>query len=84
VFTRLFAPLLCLSALLTFASAATPPNVVVILVDDMGQTDLSCYGSKFYETPHVDQLAKDGVRFANGYSACTVCSPTRAALLTGK
>ena len=61
-----------------------PPNVIVILVDDMGQTDLSCYGSKFYETPHVDQLAKDGVRFANGYSACTVCSPTRAALLTGK
>lgn len=60
------------------------PNVIVILVDDMGQTDLSCYGSKFYETPHVDQLAKDGVRFANGYSACTVCSPTRAALLTGK
>ena len=82
VFTRLITPLLlCLTALLT---AATPPNVIVILVDDMGQTDLSCYGSKFYETPHVDQLAKDGVRFANGYSACTVCSPTRAALLTGK
>lgn len=82
VFIRLITPLLlCLTALLT---AATPPNVIVILVDDMGQTDLSCYGSKFYETPHVDQLAKDGVRFANGYSACTVCSPTRAALLTGK
>lgn len=61
-----------------------PPNVIVILIDDMGQTDLSCYGSKFYETPHIDQLAKDSVRFVNGYSACTVCSPTRAALLTGK
>ncbi|MCX8489405.1 MAG: sulfatase [Opitutales bacterium] len=60
------------------------PNVIVILVDDMGQTDLSCYGSRFYETPNVDQLAKDGVRFSNGYSACTVCSPTRAALMTGK
>jgi len=82
--TRLIAPLFCLSALLTLAPAANPPNVIVILVDDMGQTDLSCYGSKFYETPHVDQLAKDGVRFSNGYSACTVCSPTRAALLTGK
>ena len=82
--TRLIAPLLCLSALLTLAPAANPPNVIVILVDDMGQTDLSCYGSKFYETPHIDQLAKDGVRFSNGYSACTVCSPTRAALLTGK
>jgi len=82
VFTRLITPLLlCFTALLT---AATPPNVIVILVDDMGQTDLSCYGSRFYETPHIDQLAKDGVRFANGYSACTVCSPTRAALLTGK
>lgn len=63
---------------------ARPPNIIVILVDDMGQTDLSCYGSKFYETPHIDQLAKDSVRFVNGYSACTVCSPTRAALLTGK
>ncbi len=84
MFPRLFTPLLCLAALLTSAPAATPPNVVVILVDDMGQTDLSCYGSRFYETPHIDQLAKDGVRFANGYSACTVCSPTRAALLTGK
>jgi len=61
-----------------------PPNVIVVLVDDMGLTDLSCYGSRFYETPNVDQLAKDGVRFTNGYSACTVCSPTRAALLTGK
>jgi arylsulfatase A len=82
VFTRLITPLLlCFTALLT---AATPPNVIVILVDDMGQTDLSCYGSRFYETPHIDQLAKDGVRFVNGYSACTVCSPTRAALLTGK
>ena len=82
MFTRLITPLLlCFTALLT---AATPPNVIVILVDDMGQTDLSCYGSRFYETPHIDQLAKDGVRFVNGYSACTVCSPTRAALLTGK
>jgi len=74
------APLLAVAE----TAPARPPNVIVILVDDMGQTDLSCYGSKFYETPHVDQLAKDGVRFTNGYSACTVCSPTRAALLTGK
>ena len=70
-----------------FAAEPAPirhPNVIVILVDDMGQTDLSCYGSRFYETPNVDKLAKDGVRFTEGYSACTVCSPTRAALLTGK
>jgi len=82
---RLYATILCLLLVMLNPSAfARPKNVVLILVDDMGQTDLSCYGSKFYETPHVDQLAKDGVRFANGYSACTVCSPTRAALLTGK
>ena len=60
------------------------PNVIIVLIDDMGLTDLSCYGSKFYESPNIDQLAKDGVRFTQGYSACTVCSPTRAALLTGK
>ena len=84
MFLRLLTSLLCLSALPALAQAAPPPNVIVILVDDMGQTDLSCYGSKFCETPHIDGLAKGGVRFANGYSACTVCSPTRAALLTGK
>lgn len=61
-----------------------PPNIIVMLIDDMGWTDLGCYGSKYYETPHIDQLAKDGMRFTQAYSACTVCSPTRAALLTGK
>ena len=66
------------------ALAGRPPNIIVILVDDMGQTDAACYGSRLYVTPHIDQLAKDGVRFTDGYSACTVCSPTRAALLTGK
>jgi arylsulfatase A-like enzyme len=80
--------LLCCFASIRADAAETapsrPPNVIVILVDDLGETDLACYGSRFYETPNIDQLAKDGVRFANGYSACTVCSPTRAALLTGK
>ncbi len=74
-------------ALLTFLSAslaADKPNFVVFLIDDLGATDLGCYGSKFYETPHLDQLAKDGMRFRTAYSACTVCSPTRAAMLTGK
>lgn len=59
-------------------------NVVLILADDLGWTDLGCYGSDFYETPNIDQLARDGMRFTQNYSACTVCSPTRAALLTGK
>jgi len=65
-------------------SAADPrPNVIVVLVDDMGWKDLSCQGSDFYETPHIDRLAASGMRFTSGYAACTVCSPTRAALLTG-
>lgn len=64
--------------------ARRPPNVVVILVDDLGGTDLGCYGSRFFETPNLDRLAREGLRFTQAYSACTVCSPTRAALLTGK
>ncbi len=59
------------------------PNFLIFLVDDLGWTDLGCYGSDFYETPNIDGLADDGVRFTHGYAACTVCSPTRAALLTG-
>ncbi len=66
------------------AAEKRPPNIVLMLIDDMGWTDLGCYGSKYYETPHLDQLAKDGMRFTQAYSACTVCSPTRAAILTGK
>jgi arylsulfatase A len=71
-------------ALASHAAAATKPNFVLILADDLGWTDLACYGSKLYETPNIDQLARDGVKFTQNYSACTVCSPTRAALLTGK
>jgi arylsulfatase A len=66
------------------AAADRPPNVVLILIDDMGWTDLTCYGSKFYETPNIDRLAASGMRLTTGYSACTVCSPTRAAIMTGK
>lgn len=61
-----------------------PPNIVLIVIDDLGWRDLGCYGSDLYETPHVDRLAREGMRFTNAYSACTVCSPSRAALLTGK
>ncbi len=62
----------------------THPNIVFFLVDDLGWTDLGCYGSKFYETPNVDQLAQQGVRFTDAYAACHVCSPTRASILSGK
>jgi arylsulfatase A-like enzyme len=75
-----------LSANLAIAAepAATRPNVVLILADDLGWTDLACYGSDFHATPHLDRIAGEGLKFTQSYSACTVCSPTRAALLTGK
>ncbi len=60
------------------------PNVVFILVDDLGWKDLGSYGSEFYDTPNLDSLAKEGIRFTNAYSAHPVCSPTRAAIMTGK
>ena len=59
-------------------------NLVLILVDDMGWTDLGCYGSGFYETPNIDRLAAQGMRFTDAYAACAVCSPTRAAVMTGR
>jgi arylsulfatase A-like enzyme len=59
-------------------------NVVIILADDLGWADPGCYGSRFHRTPALDQLAAAGMRFTDGYAACPVCSPTRAALLTGK
>lgn len=65
-------------------SAAEKLNVVLILADDLGWADLGCYGSKYYRTPQLDKLAAEGVRFTEGYASCPVCSPTRAALMTGK
>lgn len=62
---------------------AAPPNIIFILADDLGWADLACYGADLHETPHLDQLARTGVRFTQAY-AMPVCSPTRAALLTGK
>ena len=64
--------------------AAKPLNVVLILVDDLGWMDLSCQGSRYFETPHIDRLAADGMRFTDAYAACAVCSPTRAAVQTGR
>lgn len=66
------------------ALASPPPNIVFVLVDDLGWTDLGCFGSKYYETPNIDRLASQGMRFTDAYSACTVCSPTRASILTGQ
>lgn len=60
------------------------PNIILFLIDDLGWRDLGCQGSTFYQTPNIDRLAKEGVRFTDAYAACAVCSPTRAAVLTGK
>ena len=64
-------------------AAAERPNVVLILADDLGWADLGCYGADLHETPHLDRLATEGVRFTQAY-AMSVCSPSRAALLTGQ
>jgi arylsulfatase A-like enzyme len=66
------------------ALPAKKPNVVFILADDLGWSDLGCYGSRFHETPNIDRLAREGVRFTNAYAACHVSSPTRASILTGR
>lgn len=60
------------------------PNILFILVDDLGWRDLSAFGSSFYETPNIDALAQKGVKFTNAYAACPVCSPTRASIMAGK
>lgn len=65
-------------------AADSRPNIVLFFVDDMGQRDLSCYGSALYETPQIDQLAFDGMRFVNAYSAYPRCVPSRQGLLSGK
>jgi len=57
---------------------ARRPNIVVILADDLGWRDLGCFGSTFYETPHLDALARQGMKFTSAYAAAAICSPTRA------
>lgn len=66
------------------ASRQDSPNFVFILVDDLGWADLGCYGSTFHETPNIDKLAGESMRFTSAYAACPVCSPTRVSIMTGK
>lgn len=61
-----------------------PPNIVFILADDLGFSQIGCYGTDYYKTPNIDKLADKGMRFTNAYAACAVCSPTRASIMTGK
>lgn len=69
---------------LTADVSKRPPNIVIILADDLAWADVGCYGSTFHETPNLDRLAAEGMRFTNGYAAHMSCSPSRAALLTGR
>ncbi len=66
------------------AAPPTPPNIVVILADDLGWMDLHCQGNPLLDTPQLDRLAKQGMRFTDAYAAAPVCTPTRAAMMTGK
>lgn len=77
-FTFLFLLIQC------FYSFGQKPNIVYIFADDLGYGDLSCYGAKDINTPNIDQIAKQGIKFTEFYSASPVCSPSRAALLTGR
>ena len=86
----------CLSLLLCFGStacfrgsiasavASPPPNIVLVMIDDLGWSDIGCYGNDFVETPNIDQLASEGVRFTHFYASGAVCSPTRCALQSGQ
>jgi arylsulfatase A len=76
--------LLFLAATRLLCAAETKPNIVFLLVDDLGYGDFGCYGAEFNETPNIDKLAAEGMRFSNAYAACTVCSPSRAAILAGR
>jgi len=91
------AAILAVAAFLLVAAPASPaqqsapsgkrverPNFVFLLVDDLGWSDIACFGNTFHETPNIDRLAAEGMRFTNAYAACAVCSPTRASIQTGK
>ncbi len=84
--TSIFFGLLFLGSLSCSGPGKTDqkPNIIFILVDDLGWADLGCYGSVFHETPNIDRLAGQGMKFTSAYAACPVCSPTRASIMTGR
>jgi len=81
---RLFSLLMGFLFAATVAAQESKPNIVFILADDLGYTDLACYGSKYYETPHIDRMAEQGMRFTSHYTCGPNCQPTRAALISGQ
>ncbi|MDO8540456.1 MAG: sulfatase-like hydrolase/transferase [Opitutaceae bacterium] len=79
----LLAILFAMAGACSHGAAARPPNIIFIVADDLGYGDLSCYGQKRFQTPNIDRLAREGMRFRQSYSGSTVCAPSRSALLTG-
>ena len=77
-------PTILLGFFASISVAQKKPNFVFILADDLGIKDMSAEGSTYHETPNIDTIAKQGMRFTNGYSTCQVCSPSRASIMTGK
>ena len=75
---------ICAVFLTGICHSASGPNILILLADDLGYSDLSCFGSRQVHTPHLDKLASDGIRFTDFYAASAVCSPSRACLLTGR
>jgi arylsulfatase A len=82
--TVFFMGVFCLISEPSFCQGKSRPNIVFIMTDDLGYTDLGCYGNPYNETPHIDKLSSGGIRFTNAYAASPVCSPSRAALMTAK
>lgn len=66
------------------APPQVPPNIVLIYADDLGYGDVGCYGARAVQTPHVDRLAREGLRFTSGYSTSSTCTPSRYSLITGE
>ncbi len=83
-YNSIFKSVLLLLSGTMFGQKIEKPNIIFILTDDMAWTDLSCYGHPFNETPNIDKLAQNGIRFTNAYACCPVSSPSRAGFLTGK
>ncbi len=72
------------SSVFAAAPQARPPNIVIILIDDLGFSDLRCTGNRIHDTPHLDRLVSQGMRFTNAYAAAPICSPSRGAIVTGR
>jgi len=84
-FRIVFIPILLIIFVLQACKTESPrPNIVFFLVDDLGYSDVGCFGSTYYETPNIDRIAQDGMKFTSAYAGSCICSPTRASILTGK